>query len=1604
MASNLKQKNLSASEAQKNGHKAASSTLTTFIQAFYANVLATDIAIFSPSDRAAIASSVWELAAKRKTGQINLRLYNPSKAKDGWTVDHTALDIINDDMPFLVDSVVGALQRRGLTVHMVIHPVIQISRDAQGYLTDLSSNSAVFGATAESLMHVQFDHVLDSAVLQEIEADIRSVLGDVRAAVEDWAKMRACMKQNMEALAASRNDTAESADEARAFLNWLDDNNFTYLGYRDIDLVLNGDKLSSIRVQHGSGLGILRDDSVRLFGGLRDLDPKKTPTLQSYVRRNELLVITKTNPLSRVHRQVPMDAIFIRRFDDKGQIIGERLFVGLFTSKSYSQEPREVPFLRRKINYVLKKTNFRPGSHDSKSLGHILKNYPHDELFQISEEDLLSNTLGILQLQERARVALFVRRDPFERFVTCLIYVPRDRYDSALRLRIQNFFEASFVGKAEDWMVYIDDSMLARAFVTIQLTPASPHPDMKKLETDLREMCRTWRDRLRDALAAKHGEANALSLLHRYGDAFPATYREAVEPYQAVQDIALIENGKVETNCGLMVDVSKSDSTGLFHLRLFQVERPITLSEALPLIENMGLKIEYMGGPYEVRLKNSLRSVFVHEFVGRSAHNLTTDFATVKPVFEQSFAKIWAGDAENDAFNALSLRVGLGWREIMVLRTFARYLRQLRIPYSHEAIAQTFINHPTLAQQLFAFFATRHNPALKGNRAEKCKAIETAIAESLAQVTALEEDRIIRRYTNLVLSSLRTNYFQTDANGAPKPYLSIKFDSRMVEFMPLPKPLYEIFVYSPRVEAVHLRGGKVARGGIRWSDRREDFRNEILGLMKAQMVKNTVIVPMGSKGGFIVKRPPAEADKFHAEGVECYKTLIRGMLDITDNRVGTKIVPPVNVVRHDEDDPYLVVAADKGTAKFSDIANGISQDYKFWLDDAFASGGSVGYDHKGMGITARGAWEAVKRHFREVGKDIQTTDFTCIGVGDMSGDVFGNGMLLSEHIFLLGAFDHRHIFCDPNPSSSISFAERKRLFELPRSSWADYDAKKISKGGGVFARSEKLIKLSPEMKKAYGVTADSLPPAELIQAMLKSEVELMYFGGIGTYVKSSDESHEEVGDRGTEALRIDGSELRAKVIGEGANLGMTQRGRIEYALKGGRLNTDAIDNSAGVDTSDHEVNIKILLRKIVDRGTMTLDARNKLLRSMTDDVAHLVLRDNYYQTQALTLSEALAAEYMPQHVRAMHLLEKEGLLNRAIEFLPDSRQIAERQRAGRGLTRPELAVLLAYAKIWLYQKLLDSSLPDDAALHGELMEYFPETLQKKHANDIAKHQLRREIVATVLTNKVVNRAGTPFMLTMSDRTGQDVVAVTRAYIVARDILGLRSLFDSIEALDNKISAKIQTTMQLVIRRTLSDTIGWLLTEIELPANFGATIATYSKGVEQLKAWLQKNPAHVVASSTQIETEWVSAGVPAELARQTALLPALLPAFDLTRLAGQSGGTVESVADIYFELANRLGFDWLLVNAQATAAAQTPWQREAMASALAELASIQRKLVANIVGKGKGGKATPEAKLQQWLSGNQDKLGRYDVQLQEWRTAGVVDLAMLTLAASCLNQL
>ncbi len=1581
------------SKAPKTEAKAAG---RNFASRLFRDIDAKDDADLTNQRRATIAQNFWHFMQQRKPRQVLLRVYNPTEAENGWKANCTVVEVVQEDCPFIIDSTMGAINHFGLAVHRVIHPILRVRRDGSGQLQDVLSQGAADGI-AESCTHIQCDEIRDPQQLKVLTEHLHKVYADVRAAVADWQPMLSRIDDVTTEIAAVPDPQAADSAECRQFLHWLRDNNFTFLGYRTIDLKQQKHGLELV-ITPGSGLGILRQDNVFVFNNLRDL-AAQPPEVQAFMQEPRLLLITKTNLRATVHRSIPMDAIFIKRFDAKGRMIGEHLFVGLFTSFSYSRSPREIPLLRQKVDLVLARAGCDPVSHDGKAMLHILDNYPRDDMFQINETELLAHARGILRLQERQRLALFLRSDPFGRFVNALIYVPRDQYDSTLRRKFCQVLEATYAGRTSNFDVRMDSGPLARIHISVATTPSNTTKiDTNALEQELRDIARPWSDQLRDALHDRHGDQQGRALAERYHVAFAVDYREATRPEQAVQDIATIES-MGSGSMGVCLSRLEDEPGNALRLRIYHRQDSLALSQLLPVIENLGLFVSTQNGPYVVTPHGDSEIIWLYDIIGTPRWPLQQDFAVIKPLVEETFRQVWANRMPNDGFNQLVLRAALPGRSVNVLRTLAKYAHQIKAPQSREAMIGALVKHTRLAQIVIELFTTRHDPATQRDAAKQTVILLDEMQSLLAQVPNLDEDRILRRFANLVQASLRTNFYQNDKDGQPKDYLSIKFDCAKIEGLPLPRPVYEIFVVSPRVEAVHLRGGKVARGGIRWSDRHDDFRTEILGLMKAQMVKNSVIVPVGAKGGFIIKQPDAQNPV--AEAIACYQTMMRGLLDITDNQKNGKIVPPANVVRHDGDDAYLVVAADKGTAKFSDIANGVSAEYGFWLGDAFASGGSAGYDHKHMGITARGAWEAIKRHFREMGKDIQQEDFTCIGVGDMSGDVFGNGMLLSPHIRLLGAFDHRHIFCDPNPDATKSFAERQRLFNLPTSSWADYDAKLIAKGGGIFARSLKTITITPAMKAAYGIVADTLTPAELMQAMLKAQVELLYFGGIGTYVKASSERDAEVGDRANDALRVDGGALRAKVIGEGANLAMTQRARIEYALNGGRINTDAIDNSAGVDTSDHEVNIKIALNKAVLDGKLDTAARNKLLSSMTDDVADLVLRDNYMQTQALSLTEASATDLLSNHARVLRMMERGGLLNRGVEFLPDDDALADRQRLGRGLTRPELAVLMAYAKIWLYQQLLATDLPDDGFVSAELLHYFPPRMREKYLPYVEKHQLRREIIATAVTNSLINHAGIHFVMRMTERTGNDAADVTRAYLLTREAFGLLDLWRDIRHLDNKIPTAVQTAMRTAVNlHVLRRCVPWFLAEHGAGIALEKHISHYRAGVTALESWLQRNGEGLLDAAQQAALRQATAqGVPTNLAARITLLPYLAAAPDLQSLAQQTRSDLADVAEIYFRLEQQCGFGWLRARVQMLPT-PTAWQRDAAVELSVEAYAVQRRLTAAVLKhKGKNG-----ARHAAWSQLMADKLRGVDLMLQELRAAASPDLAMLTMAVKQLAAL
>jgi glutamate dehydrogenase len=1562
-----------------------------FLRQFYGHVPPEDILGRSAEELLGAALSLWRFAETRQPGRAKLRVINPRLEEHGWRSPHTVIEIVNDDMPFLVDSVTAALSQHGVAVHLVIHPILRVVRDAAGRLTRLLEPEAKANGEAlrESVMHVEMSEAHDPGRLAELAAALEQVLAEVRAAVEDWAKMRGRLAEIVAELkAAPLPLPAAERDEALDFLAWLDDDNFTFLGYREYRFGAARD--SGLDIVAASGLGILRDAGYGILDGLRNF-ATLPPDVREFLRTPRLVMISKANRRAVVHRSVPMDVILVKVFDADGKAVGERLFVGLFTSLAYSRSPRQIPLIRRKAEHVLERSGFGAQSHDGKALLHILETYPRDELFQIGDAELEATALGILNLQERQRVALFVRRDPFERFVSCLVYVPRERYDTALRQRFAQILAESFGGTVDSFTAQLDQEALGRVHFILRTTPGHlALVDIEQVEKRLAEAARSWIDRLGEALTESLGEEAGRLLLRRYGDAFPTAYRERFSAAVAVYDIERFE--ELRRDAGIGVSLYRTLESGEAELR-FKIYRrgaPLALSDVLPVLEHLGLKV-IAEVPYGVTQAEG-PPLSLQDF-SLVAPTREIDISRDRGRFEEAFLHIWSGAMESDGLNRLVLGAGLSWRQVTVLRLYSKLLRQAGTAYSQAYMEDALAAHPDIAAGLLKLFERRFDPAGDAGRDAEETRLAVAVERALDEVEGLDEDRILRSFLLLIRKSLRTNYFQRGPGGEPKPYLSVKFASREIELLPLPRPLYEIYVLSPRMEGVHLRAGKVARGGIRWSDRREDFRTEILGLMKAQVVKNAVIVPTGSKGGFVLKRLGLSREQWQAEGVECYKTLLSGLLDLTDNIRRGAIVPPPDVVRHDGDDPYLVVAADKGTATFSDIANGVAAEYGFWLGDAFASGGSEGYDHKKIAITARGAWETVKRHFRERGVDIQVADFTVAGVGDMSGDVFGNGMLRSPHIRLVAAFDHRHIFLDPDPDAARSFAERQRLFDLPRSSWADYDPALLSKGGGVFARSLKSIELSAEVRQRLDIAAQALTPAELVQAILRAPVDLLWFGGIGTYVKAKAERNADVGDRANDALRVDAEDLRATVVGEGANLGVTQRGRIAYALKGGRINTDAIDNSAGVDTSDHEVNIKILLDAVVAAGDLTVKQRNGLLHGTTDAVAELVLADNYLQGLALSLAEAQGPERLDQQIRVMRALERAGELDRAVEFLPGDEELAARAAAGQSLTRPELAVLMAYVKNSLAHQLAGSDIARDPQLERDLRGYFPPMLVERFGDAIPAHRLRNEIIATVVANDLVNRAGIVFHSEMRERTGRSAADIARAYTIVKQVFDLETLWRAVSRLDNVIPAATQIEMLLAGNRLMERATGWFLRGGG-PLDIEGETDAFRPGVEALADHITEIlPVPQRAELQRRAEALIERRVPSEAALMAARLDFLVSAVDIVRLGLGSGLGIVDIGRGFYAVGARFRLDALRMAARRLKA-ETAWQKVAVDALQEDFYAHQAEFTAKAIAAG--------GDFERWLDHNAGALAGVESLLREIEATPNPDISMLIVANRALK--
>lgn len=1569
-----------------------------FVRRFFEGVGADDITDSPVDNLYGRALGMWRFAARRAPRSAAVRVFNPRYDEHGWRSTRTAVEIVNDDMPFLVDSVRADLNRMNLTVHRLVHPTVRIVRDDDGVQIAIPGADDESSAVAESCLQILVSRQTDKRMLEEIRVSLEGVLTEVRAAVEDWQPILARLGDVIAEIAARPPPLPrDTLAEDKAFLEWIRNHSYIFLGARTYQLVSEKGKTYQ-RPIPGTGLGVFRDLSppARAFA--------ETPLSREnarFLRRKELLINTKADTRSKVHRSVHMDYLGVRLFDRRGKVTGEQRFVGLFTASAYNRSPREIPLLRRKMENVLARFPLRPTSHSGKALLNILETYPRDELFQISEDLLAEFATGILQLEQRQRLRLFMRTDNYAQSIFCLVYVPRDRFDTQLRKRLETILLDAFNGTAIEFGTQLTNAPMARLQFIVRVAPGTEMAfDGDAIEARLAAASRDWTDDLYDALIDNFGEGTGDTYHRRYSASFPTAYRDSFSAKTAAHDIGHIESLSDTKSLAISLYRRIEAADDLLHFKIFHGRHPVPLSDILPMIENMGLKV-LAESPYRIRLDDG--SVWIHDFTLRSRRQRDFDLDAVKELFEEAFIRVWTGEVEDDAFNELVLGAGLKWREVVVLRAYDKFLRQAGGTFSQEYVAETLATNTELARLLVDLFQARLDPDRRDGVEDRISKICQGIYHGFDAVDDLDHDRILRRFLDLIRNTLRTNYFQSTSAGLAKPYLSFKLDSPGIDELPLPRPMVEIFVYSPRVEGVHLRGGRVARGGLRWSDRREDYRTEVLGLVQAQMVKNAVIVPVGAKGGFVVKRPPADGGREARaeEGIACYRTFISGLLDITDNLVGGSVVPPPRVVRHDGDDPYLVVAADKGTATFSDIANGVAIEYGFWLGDAFASGGSSGYDHKGMGITARGAWESVKRHFRELGLDTQSTEFTAVGIGDMSGDVFGNGMLLSPHILLVGAFNHEHIFVDPNPNARSSFAERKRLFESPRTTWADYDRNRISKGGGIFERRAKSIAISDQIKARFDISNETLTPSELIRAMLRARFDLLWNGGIGTYVKADDETHADVGDRANVATRVNASELRCRVIGEGGNLGLTQRGRIAFALAGGHVCTDAIDNSAGVDCSDHEVNIKILLDGVVAAGDLTVKQRNALLARMTDEVADLALRDNYQQTLALGVAEEIAAETLEPQARMMRRLERARKLDRTIEFLPDDKSLSERQKANIGLTRPELAVLLAYSKMNLYPALLESDLPEDSYLSGEIVRYFPKPLREKFKKRIAEHGLRREIIATVVTNSMVNRVLMTLVDRLVEETGHGASTIARAYTITRDTFGLRELWSAIEGLDNKVPAGAQIAMQIEIMHLIERCTLWFLRNCDHPLDIAATIAAFAPGVRNLA---RKHDSLVGserrAAIATAKRNYISQGVPAALAGKIVILDPLASACDIIEAARHIKIPVEDTGKVYFQIGDQLRIDWLRTRA-ARFASKNEWQRQAVKAIIDDL-FVQQRILAGAALSANGGRTANAVKV--WIDGNTAPVDRAMLMFDDLKTAEEIDLAMLTVASRQIHVL
>ncbi|MGD8416795.1 MAG: NAD-glutamate dehydrogenase, partial [Pseudomonadales bacterium] len=1526
---------------------------------------ASDLEHRSAEDDASLVIDTWKRFSRRNTEAIQIEVANPVHARDGWQSRHTCVWVMTRDMPFVVDSVLMAFAQNGQGTHYLNNVVFGVDRGEDGAIVDL--NRDIDYTNRELLLYAEVDRLADDE-LSELETQLRTTIDYLEAVVGDFAAMRAKLKEvTAEAAAGPGRD-----EESIAFLEWLARDNFTFLGFREFEY--SGDLIRQV----DDALGMVR---LRRRASERRLaeQPERT---REFLLEPKLLAFSKSGTRSRVHRPAYPDYVGVRRFDDAGNVVGEYGFLGLYTSRVYGQDPWTIPMVRRKVVEVMSRSEFDPGGFDGKVLAHVLATYPKDELFQTTTDELLATTVAVTNIHERRMIRIFVRVDSYGLFVNCIVYLPRDLFNTHARLKIEGLLKNTFDAEDFDYGIHLSESIQLRLQYTLRIKPGTRIEfDQAVLEQRVTDLISDWNTELGHAFIEAFGETMGRRYQREYADAFPAGYREGYSPRTAADDVASIERLRPEHPLFTRFYHLPEDREDRVRLKVFHLGGLLPLSDLISKLENMGLEV-IEEQPHRLT-KASGASVAIHDFLLVCREQL--DITEVGDRFNEAFERVWTGQAEDDGFNRLVLAAGLSWRQVTVLRSYARYLQQIRFGFSQPFISDTLVTHADISRLLLRCFEARFQAAAESTSAVK---LQQKILAALENVALLNEDRILRRVLDLISATKRTNYFRTDDAG-PRPYLSLKLSPREIPDMPRPLPEYEIFVCAPHFEGVHLRGGAIARGGLRWSDRLEDYRTEVLGLVKAQIVKNGVIVPTGAKGGFVLK----DVRGVREDVVVCYRQFIGGLLDVTDNLVDGVVVPPPGVKRYDGDDTYLVVAADKGTATFSDEANAVSERYGFWLGDGFASGGSHGYDHKKMGITARGAWISVQRHFRELNTDVQSDPVTVLGIGDMGGDVFGNGMLLSRSIRLVAAFNHLHIFLDPDPDPSTSFVERQRLFNGPGSSWADYDPGVLSAGGGVFPRKAKSIKLSPEVRERFQIDVDQLAPDDLIHELLRSPVDLIFNGGIGTYVKATTESDADVGDRANDHLRILATELHARVFGEGGNLGMTQRARVQFALAGGSVNTDFIDNAAGVDCSDHEVNIKVALNALVAAGDMTPKQRNALLVEMTDEVAELVLTNNLRQTRTLSLACMHAATRQSEYRRFISFMESNAGLDRTLEFLPSDEELTE--RPGQSLTRPELAVLLAYAKIHIKKTLVDTGIDQDPLIRREILGAFPQILRDRHEAVILEHPLKREIIASQVANSLVDHMGITFVVHLLEFVGGSMEAMVRAYYCFVEGYGVRDWFDAIEA--QTVPEQIRLDMLLDLMRLGRRATRWILRHHRTMDSVQEFVA----GCRDRIALLIEQREMLMSRSNREDWlvavgELTEAGVEERLAKQTAKASRLADALSIIDASDATGEDAVKVAEVFVRLSERLQTDWLS-DQLAQLSPGSHWQAMERDALLDDVMTQQGRLAVSVLADAGGD-------MDRWLADREAFVAEWRRVIGNAQHAAQQDFSMFAMTCRRLGDL